>query len=196
MRAALFAVALLAIGAAALAGAAVAQNGPTDGRGDDLNCPDFEQFGGQAAAQANLESTLPDDPNRLDADEDGVACEDFYGLSAEEEAAIADGTATETPAAAPTRRPRRTPPAGSTPTPTPVPTPPARPPAGVEPGVDLPPQIARRVEGCRAIAVSRRSVAAAGCPDGGVVVIRLGPDDPDLEPFARAGDADTRRNRR
>lgn len=37
----------------------------------DLNCSDFPN---QAAAQANLRAN-PSDPNRLDADRDGVACE-------------------------------------------------------------------------------------------------------------------------
>jgi hypothetical protein len=45
-------------------------------RDDDLNCDDFDS---QVAAQANLDSD-PDDPNNLDADDDGEACEDFpYG---------------------------------------------------------------------------------------------------------------------
>lgn len=43
---------------------------------EDLNCDDFDS---QVAAQANLDSN-PDDPNNLDADDDGKACEDFpYG---------------------------------------------------------------------------------------------------------------------
>ena len=39
---------------------------------DDLNCDDFPT---QAAAQANLDAN-PSDPNNLDADDDGQACED------------------------------------------------------------------------------------------------------------------------
>ena len=38
---------------------------------DRLNCSDFVS---QAAAQANLRAN-PSDPNRLDADNDGIACE-------------------------------------------------------------------------------------------------------------------------
>jgi hypothetical protein len=43
--------------------------------GDDRDCPDF---GSQAGAQAALEEG-PDDLERLDADDDGVACEDHFG---------------------------------------------------------------------------------------------------------------------
>ena len=43
---------------------------------NDQNCSDFPS---QAAAQAHLEQD-PSDPDNLDADDDGVACEDFpYG---------------------------------------------------------------------------------------------------------------------
>ena len=43
---------------------------------DDLDCADFSS---QEEAQAELESD-PSDPNNLDADDDGIACEDFdYG---------------------------------------------------------------------------------------------------------------------
>jgi Excalibur calcium-binding domain len=41
------------------------------GRGDTYNCPDFAS---QADAQAVLRAD-PTDPNRLDADKDGIACE-------------------------------------------------------------------------------------------------------------------------
>jgi hypothetical protein len=44
---------------------------------DDLNC-DLEDFDSQAAAQAELERD-PSDPNRLDADDDGIACEELPG---------------------------------------------------------------------------------------------------------------------
>ena len=40
---------------------------------DVLNCADFPS---QAAAQAALEAD-PSDPNNLDADNDGIACEDY-----------------------------------------------------------------------------------------------------------------------
>jgi len=43
---------------------------------DDLDCADFSS---QEEAQAELERD-PSDPNNLDADDDGIACEDFdYG---------------------------------------------------------------------------------------------------------------------
>lgn len=41
------------------------------GKGDAYNCPDFYS---QAEAQAVLRAD-PTDPNRLDADKDGIACE-------------------------------------------------------------------------------------------------------------------------
>ncbi len=41
------------------------------GKGDAHNCPDFKS---QAEAQAVLRGD-PSDPNRLDADKDGIACE-------------------------------------------------------------------------------------------------------------------------
>jgi Excalibur calcium-binding domain len=42
---------------------------------DDQNCADFPS---QAAAQAHLQQD-PSDPDRLDADNDGVACENYQG---------------------------------------------------------------------------------------------------------------------
>lgn len=42
---------------------------------DDLNCDDFAT---QAEAQATLDAD-PSDPNNLDADDDGIACEDTFG---------------------------------------------------------------------------------------------------------------------
>jgi excalibur calcium-binding domain-containing protein len=41
----------------------------------DKNCKDFPN---QAAAQAELESD-PSDPNNLDGDDDGYACESYFG---------------------------------------------------------------------------------------------------------------------
>jgi hypothetical protein len=41
---------------------------------DDLNCEDFPS---QAAAQREYEKNPQNDPNNLDADNDGQACEDF-----------------------------------------------------------------------------------------------------------------------
>src|SRR5215207_2168976 len=41
---------------------------------DDLNCADFSS---QAAAQREYEKDPQNDPNNLDADDDGQACDDF-----------------------------------------------------------------------------------------------------------------------
>jgi hypothetical protein len=50
--------------------------GGDDNGGDDLNCDDFDS---QADAQAAFDAGTTD-PNNLDADDDGEACEDFpYG---------------------------------------------------------------------------------------------------------------------
>jgi hypothetical protein len=51
----------------------------------DRNCDDFAN---QAEAQASLNNTYPDDPDRLDADHDWIACETFFGLTDEEEARV------------------------------------------------------------------------------------------------------------
>ena len=53
-----------------------------------LHCPSFAQedqydcasFGSQASAQAELERD-PSDPSNLDADDDGIACEELAGGS-------------------------------------------------------------------------------------------------------------------
>ena len=46
---------------------------------DDLNCKDFSS---QAAAQREYDKDPQNDPNNLDADNDGQACDDFdYGAS-------------------------------------------------------------------------------------------------------------------
>lgn len=64
--------ALLLLGFVALAPQASAQDG-------DLNCGDFNS---QAEAQSNLDAN-PSDPNKLDGEGDGIACETFdYGDSA------------------------------------------------------------------------------------------------------------------
>ena len=65
MRKPLLLAALCMLGVLALAPAAFAQN--------TLNCKDFPS---QAAAQANLIQN-PGDPNRLDANNNGIACEDY-----------------------------------------------------------------------------------------------------------------------
>jgi hypothetical protein len=47
---------------------------PAWAQDDDLNCEDFPS---QAAAQREYEKNPQNDPNNLDADNDGQACEDF-----------------------------------------------------------------------------------------------------------------------
>lgn len=70
----------------------------------DLDCADFPN---QAAAQANLEAN-PSDPNGLDANDNGQACEDFaYAASAQvttrPQGAVAagDGSSSESPGVLP-----------------------------------------------------------------------------------------------
>jgi hypothetical protein len=58
---------------------------------DDQNCADFPS---QADAQAHLRQD-PSDPDRLDADNDGVACENYQGYpdgSARDETPVAAAT--------------------------------------------------------------------------------------------------------
>lgn len=65
------AAALLALPAAAQELPAAFDPLPYIGAGNAYNCPDF-------ASQANAQAVLradPSDPNRLDADKDGIACE-------------------------------------------------------------------------------------------------------------------------
>ena len=50
----------------------------------DRDCPDFAT---QADAQVALEST-PGDPERLDADNDGIACEDLFGTEGRQVAVV------------------------------------------------------------------------------------------------------------
>ena len=52
--------------------------GTTGSGGADRNCPDFPT---QQAAQAFLAQN-PADPSRLDGDNDGQACDDYFGLGA------------------------------------------------------------------------------------------------------------------
>lgn len=62
-------VAVATLATVPLAGVAAAQPA------GDRDCPDF---GSQAEAQAALDSRAGD-PERLDADDDGIACESFFG---------------------------------------------------------------------------------------------------------------------
>lgn len=55
--------------------------------GEDRDCPDFAT---QADAQAAL-TAAPGDPERLDADDDGIACEDHFGTEAQQVAVIPEG---------------------------------------------------------------------------------------------------------
>jgi hypothetical protein len=74
MRTSLAALALLAATAwpvAAQEDIPVFDPTPYIGQGDIANCPDFAS---QADAQAVLRAD-PADPNKLDADKDGIACE-------------------------------------------------------------------------------------------------------------------------
>jgi len=153
-------------------------------KGDTLNCSDFNS---QAEAQAELDRTYPDDPNNLDANGNGVACEDEFNLTADEIAAITpagqssgnqssknssnnakSGRKSETtPEPAPTET------VTAEPAPTPTPT--------LE-DMQLPPDILNLVDGCAVISISERDVAAAGCPGAGTVVFSVPPDEPDLTP--------------
>lgn len=73
---------LLSASAANAQSAVVPDFDPTPfiGQGDAFNCP---AFASQAEAQAVLRAD-PMDPNRLDADKDGIACETNRGLRDEE----------------------------------------------------------------------------------------------------------------
>lgn len=128
----------------------------------DLNCDDFAN---QAEAQASLIDTYPEDPNRLDRDKDWIACEDFFELTAEEEARVVPANlvsgsteATPTPVPVP-------PSATTTPTPVAITT-------GTGSRIDPPADLMARVASCEVVAVSSRSIAAAGCPGIGSIVLR------------------------
>ena len=58
-----------------LAGAMMFASPASADHGTDLDCADF---GSQGEAQAHFEAH-PGDPDRLDADSDGVACETYFG---------------------------------------------------------------------------------------------------------------------
>lgn len=131
----------------------------------DLNCDDFSN---QAEAQSSLNGTYPDDPNGLDRDKDWIACEEFFGLSAEEEARVVPAD-------------RASLAAQSTPEPTPAPAAPQVDDAEPAPA-SLPPTMGSRIEppadlmaevaSCEVVAVSSRSIAAAGCPGIGTILLR------------------------
>lgn len=128
----------------------------------DLNCDDFAN---QAEAQASLNDTYPEDPNGLDRDTDWIACEDFFELTAEEEARVvpanlASGASVTTSTPAPAL------PAANSP-PTPVATT-----TGTGSRIDPPADLMVQVASCEVVAVSSRSIAAAGCPGIGTVILR------------------------
>lgn len=145
----------------------------------DLNCSDFAT---QEDAQAELERTLPDDPNGLDRDQDGMACDTQFGLeddSGNSEAERGDrgdssgsGTADADPLDGPVTEPA--PPVAPVAAPvTPV---------GDDPLASLPADILSRVTNCTVIAVSRRGIAAAGCPGVGSLTLRIPADAPPVRP--------------
>lgn len=132
---------------------------------DKLNCGDFKN---QPEAQASLNESYPDDPNRLDADKDWIACEDFFKLTDKEAARVVPADKVNSAGQA-------------TPEPTPAPTPddaapaPTAPPtasAGTSTRVDPPADLMAQVASCEVVAVSSRSIAAAGCPGVGSMVLR------------------------
>jgi hypothetical protein len=140
----------------------LALGGANAGAQAELNCDDFAN---QPEAQASLNSTYPEDPNRLDRDKDWIACEDFFELTEEEAARVVpanlvSGAAETTPV--PTPEPARDDTA-----PAPVAT-------SVETGsrVDPPADLMAQVASCEVVAVSSRSIAAAGCPGVGSIILR------------------------
>lgn len=154
---------------------------------DPYNCEDFAT---QFEAQTELNRTYPEDPGNLDADGDWIACEDFFGLSAEEAARII-------PADVVNRRPGQ----DDEPAPTPVPTQAPRPTPPTGAG-EIPADVLSRVEGCTVIAISSRSVAAAGCPGIGAIAFSIPDDAPRMQgrviidpgaPFANDSAATTQR---
>lgn len=94
----------LFLASALLAGALTLLVGaPGAGAQDALNCSDFAT---QPDAQAELNAD-PSDPNGLDGDNDGVACEDLPGMTddsgvAEDDPSVPDGAATSAPETATT----------------------------------------------------------------------------------------------
>jgi hypothetical protein len=171
---------LLVVGLVAVGGARPASSA----KGDTLNCSSFNS---QAEAQAELDRTFPDDPNNLDANGNGVACEDEFNLSADEIAAITPaGQSSDNQSSKSAKSGRK---ANSTPEPSPTETVAAAPapettpePAPTLQDMQLPPDILNLVDGCAVISISERDVAAAGCPGAGTVVFSVPPGEPDLTP--------------
>ena len=132
----------------------------------DKNCADFAT---QIDAQSSLNTSYPNDPNGLDQDSDGVACEDYFKLSDEEAARVvpanlASSAVQSTPAPIPgPEAPSSLDNGGPTPD-----TGSATTSSRIEPPADLMAQVAT----CEVVAVSSRSIAAAGCPGTGSIVLR------------------------
>lgn len=142
---------------------------------DQFNCDDYET---QPEAQTVLNRTFPDDPNRLDADSDGIACEEFFGLTDAEAAAITPAAAASE-ASSDDEEPLDGPPPSPLPAPAPAPAPAAT--NLASPRVDAPPEVLARVEGCAVIAISSRGVAAAGCPGIGAIAFHIADDAPSMK---------------
>lgn len=143
----------------------------------DLNCSDFAT---QEEAQAELDRTSPDDPSGLDADQDGIACETQFGL--DEDSSGADRrprSGEETPALVTTSP---DPLDGPVSEPVPVVAPTSTPVSTGNRLASLPADILSRVSNCTVIAVSRRGVAAAGCPGIGSLTFRIPAGAPSLIP--------------
>lgn len=128
----------------------------------DLNC---DNFADQAESQASLNGTYPEDPNRLDRDKDWIACEDFFELTAEEEARVVPANLVNGQMA-PTPAPPQAPPQANS-APAPVSTT-----IGTGSRIDPPADLMAQVASCEVVAVSSRSIAAAGCPGIGTIVLR------------------------
>ena len=145
----------------------------------DLNCDDFST---QEEAQAELDRTYPEDPNRLDSDEDGIACETQFDL--DDSAPVNDrvrGGDNDAPSpTADTSDPLDGPVADPSPV---VDSSSGPPPAPVPDRLSLlPADILAQVSNCTVVAVSRRGVAAAGCPGIGSLTFRIPDDAPPLSP--------------
>lgn len=139
----------------------------------DLNCNDFKN---QPEAQASLNRSYPDDPNRLDADNDWIACEDFFKLTDAEAARVIPADRVNS-AGQSTPEPTPEPAPASTPAPTaddsaPSSAAPPAAPASTSTRIEPPADLMAQVASCEVVAVSSRSIAAAGCPGVGSIVLR------------------------
>ena len=65
----------MVLGIAGALAAVVLVTAPAGGQAEAMSCPDFTS---QAEAQAFFDAD-PEDPNGLDADGDGIACEETFG---------------------------------------------------------------------------------------------------------------------